>query len=107
MGMIGYAKAGKEMARVFRCLRNSRNARHFTISAESADDSSSQRVSVPGTTSTRWSSTKAVPSLRRWAECITFISIRRRDRAQEGEPYPDKTVLLVDLHEFTISNGST
>src|ERR1044072_1107422 len=25
---------------------------------------------------------------------------------KKGEPYPDKTVLLVDLHEFTISDGS-
>jgi hypothetical protein len=24
----------------------------------------------------------------------------------KGEPYPDKTVLLVDLHEFSISDGS-
>ena len=25
---------------------------------------------------------------------------------KKGEPYPDKTVLLVDLHEFTVSDGS-
>jgi hypothetical protein len=25
---------------------------------------------------------------------------------KKGEPYPDKTVFLVDLHEFTISDGS-
>jgi hypothetical protein len=25
---------------------------------------------------------------------------------KDGGPYPDKTVLLVDLHEFTISDGS-
>src|SRR5882757_10742658 len=25
---------------------------------------------------------------------------------KKGEPYPDKAVLLVDLHEFTISDGS-
>jgi hypothetical protein len=25
---------------------------------------------------------------------------------KNGKPYPDKTVLLVDLHEFTISDGS-
>ena len=26
---------------------------------------------------------------------------------KKGEPYPDTTVLLIDLHEFTISDGST
>src|SRR6266853_175774 len=46
--------------------------------------SSSQRASVTGTTSTRWSSTKAAPSLRRWAECITFISIRP-ERPRSGK----------------------
>ena len=25
---------------------------------------------------------------------------------RKGEPYPDKTVLLIDLHEFTVSDGS-
>src|SRR3954447_2143755 len=25
---------------------------------------------------------------------------------KKGEPYPDETVLLIDLHEFTISDGS-
>ena len=25
----------------------------------------------------------------------------------KGEPYPDTTVLLIDLHEFTVSDGST
>jgi hypothetical protein len=45
--------------------------------------SSSQRASATSTRSTRWSSTKAAPSLRRWAECITLISIRP-ERLRQG-----------------------
>ena len=36
-----------------------------------------------------------------------YINSTGETALRKGEPYPDKTVLLVDLHEFTISEGST
>src|SRR5256885_12394267 len=42
-----------------------------------------RQVSVTGTTSTRWSSTKAARSSRRWVECTTFISIRSEEHTSE------------------------
>jgi Cytochrome P460 len=69
--------------------------------------SSSRRASVTGTTSTLWSSTKAARSLRQWAEMHNvYINSTGETALEKGGPYPDKTVLLVDLHEFTISDGS-
>ena len=35
-----------------------------------------------------------------------YINSTGETALKKGEPYPDKTVLLVDLHEFTISDGS-
>jgi hypothetical protein len=35
-----------------------------------------------------------------------YINATGETALKKREPYPDKTVLLVDLHEFTISDGS-
>ena len=35
-----------------------------------------------------------------------YINSTGEPALKKGEPYPDKTVLLVDLHEFTISDGA-
>jgi hypothetical protein len=35
-----------------------------------------------------------------------YINSTGETALKKGEPYPDKTVLLVDLHEFTFSDGS-
>jgi Cytochrome P460 len=35
-----------------------------------------------------------------------FINSIGETALKKGEPYPDKTVLVVDLHEFTVSEGS-
>jgi Cytochrome P460 len=35
-----------------------------------------------------------------------FINSTGETALKKGGPYPDKTVLLIDLHEFTISDGS-
>jgi hypothetical protein len=35
-----------------------------------------------------------------------YINSTGEPALKKGQPYPDKTVLLVDLHEFTISDGS-
>ena len=108
MGMIGYAKAGGEMARVFRLLTATvAMLAIFPISAESADD-----LKLPA-------------SFRNWYHVNTmvidkgsplfeamggmhnvYINSTGETALKKGEPYPDKTVLLVDLHEFTISDGS-
>jgi len=34
------------------------------------------------------------------------MSFDRETALKKGGPYPDETVFLVDLHEFTISDGS-
>jgi hypothetical protein len=35
-----------------------------------------------------------------------YINSTGEAALKKGEPYPDKTVFLVDLHDFTISDGS-
>jgi hypothetical protein len=35
-----------------------------------------------------------------------YINSTGETALKKGEPYPDKTVLLVDLHDFTITDGS-
>src|SRR6201987_6167685 len=35
-----------------------------------------------------------------------YINSTGETALKTGKPYPDKTVLLIDLHEFTISDGS-
>jgi hypothetical protein len=35
-----------------------------------------------------------------------YINSTGETALKKGEPYPDKTVLLIDLHEFTVSDGS-
>ena len=35
-----------------------------------------------------------------------YINSTGEPALKKGEPYPDKTVFLVDLHDFTISDGS-
>ena len=35
-----------------------------------------------------------------------YINSTGETALKKGEPYPDKTVLLVDLHEFTIADGA-
>ena len=108
MGMIGYAKAGGEMARVFRLLTATVGMLAILpISAESADD-----LKLPA-------------SFRHWYHVNTmvidkgsplfeamggmhnvYINSTGETALKKGEPYPDKTVFLIDLHEFIISDGS-
>ena len=50
---------------------------------------------------------KGSPLLEAMDERITFMSIRPdRPALKKGEPYPDETVFLIDLHGFTVSDGS-
>jgi hypothetical protein len=35
-----------------------------------------------------------------------YINSTGENALENGEPYPDETVFLIDLHEFTISDGS-
>ena len=108
MGMIGYAKAGRGMARVFRLLTAAVGMLTIvSVSAESADD------------------LKPPASFRHWFFVNTmvidkesplfaamggmhnvYINSTGEAALKKGGPYPDKTVFLIDLHEFTISDGS-
>ena len=36
-----------------------------------------------------------------------YINSAGESALKKGEPYPDETVFLIDLHEFTVSDGST
>jgi hypothetical protein len=108
MDMIGHAKAGGEMARIFRLLTATVGMLAIlSISAESAGD-----LKLPA-------------SFRNWYHVNTmvidkgsplfeamggmhnvYINSTGEPALKKGKPYPDKTVLLLDLHEFTISDGS-
>jgi hypothetical protein len=50
---------------------------------------------------------KASLSSRRWAECTNvYVNSIEEAALKKGRPYPDKTMFFVDLHEFTVSEGS-
>jgi hypothetical protein len=108
MGMIGYAKAGGEMARVFRLLA----AAVGTLAIMSASADSADDLTVPA-------------SFRDWYHVNTmviakdsplfeamggmhnvYVNSTGETALKQGGPYPDDTVFLLDLHEFTISDGS-
>jgi hypothetical protein len=36
-----------------------------------------------------------------------YVNSAGESALKKGEPYPDETVFLIDLHEFTVSDGST
>jgi len=108
MGMIGYAKASREMAGVFRLLTATVGMLAiFPISAESADD------------------LKPPVGYRRWFHVNTMIVDKSsplfevlggmhnvhvnsvgEPALRKGGPYPNGTVFLIDLHEFSVVDGS-
>jgi len=108
MGMIGYAKASGEMARVFRLLTTTVGMLAIvSVSADSAGD-----LTPPA-------------SFRHWYHVNTmviakgsplfgamggmhnvYINSTGETALKQGRPYPDETVFLLDLHEFTISDDS-
>ena len=108
MGMIGYAKAGGQMARVFRLLTATVGMLAiFLISAETADD------------------LKPPAGYRRWFHVNTMIVDKTSPlfevlggmhnvhvnsvgeaALRKGGPYPNGTVFLTDLHEFSVVEGS-
>jgi hypothetical protein len=108
MGAIGYAKAGGARARIFRLLvATAGMLAILPISAESAGD-----LKLPA-------------SFRHWYHVNTmiidkgsplfeamggmhnvYINSTGETALKKGGPYPDKTELLIDLHEFTVADGS-
>ena len=108
MGMIGYAKAGGEMARVFRLLTATVGMLVIlSVSAESVDD------------------LKPPADYRRWFHVNTMIVDKTsplfevlggmhnvhvnsvgESALRKGGPYPNGTVFLTDLHEFSVVDGS-
>ena len=108
MGMIGYAKAGGEMARLFRLLTATVGMLAiFSVSAEPVDD------------------IKPPVDYRRWFHVNTMIVDKASPlfgdlggmhnvyinsvglpALKKGGPYPDKTTFVTDLHNFTLSDGS-
>ena len=109
MGMIGYAKAGGEMARVFRLLTATVGMLAiFQISAESADDLK------PPVGYRQWFhvNTMIVDKASPLFEVAmggmhnVYVNSIGETALKQGGPFPDETVFLVDLHEFTISDGS-
>ncbi|HSV22618.1 MAG TPA: cytochrome P460 family protein [Xanthobacteraceae bacterium] len=106
MGMIGYAKADREMARVFRLLTAAVGMLAIvSVSADSADD-----LTPP-------------VGYRHWFHANTMIVDKASLKdlggmhnvhvnsvgefaLRKGGPYPNGTVFLTDLHEFSLADGS-
>ena len=100
MGMIGHAKAGGEMARVFGFLTATVGTLAiFPISAESADD-----LNLPASFRNWYHvNTMVIDKASPLFEAMggmhnVYINSTGETALKKGEPYPDKTVLLVDLH---------
>ena len=103
MGIIGYAKAGGKIARIFRLLSATVGMLAiFTISAESDD------VLKPPVGYRQWFhvNTMIVDKSSPLFEVLggmhnVHVNSVGELRAQEGGPYPSGTVFLTDLHEFS------
>ena len=108
MGMIGYAKAGGEKARVFRFLTATIGMlAFFPISAESADD-----LKPPvGYRRLFHVNTRIVDKSSPLFEVLggmhnVHVNSVGESALRKGGPYPNGTVFLIDLHEFSVVDGS-
>src|SRR6202158_5158542 len=108
MGMIGYAKAGGEMGRVFRLLAATGGMLAIlSVSAESVDD------------------LKPPVGYRQWFHVNTMIVDKASPLFKDlggmhnvhvnsvgeaalkrGGPYPNGTMFLTDLHDFAVVDGA-
>ena len=108
MGMIGYAKAGGEMVRVFRLLTATVGMLAIvSVSADSADDL------TPPANFRNWYhvNTMVIAKGSPLFEAMggmhnVYVNSIGETALKQGGPFPDETAFLVDLHEFTISDGS-
>jgi hypothetical protein len=108
MRMIGYDKAGGEMARVFRLLTATVGMLTILqISAESADDLR------PPVGYRRWFhvNTMIVDKSSPLFEVLggmhnVHINSVGESALRRGGPYPNGTVFLTDLHEFSVLDGA-
>ncbi len=108
MGMIGYAKAGGETARIFRLL--TATVGMLAIVSVSAD---SAGVLTPPASFRNWYhvNTMVIAKGSPLFEAMggmhnVYVNSTGETALKQGGPYPDETVFLIDLHEFTISDGS-
>ena len=108
MGMIGYAEAGGEMARVFRLLAATIGMlAAFPISAESADD-----LKPPaGYRRLFHVNTMVVDKSSPLFEMLggmhnVHVNSTGEAALRKGGPYPNGTVFLIDLHEFSLVDGA-
>ena len=108
MGMIGYAKADGEMARVFRLLTATVvMLAILSVSAESVDDIK------PPVDYRRWFhvNTMIVDKASPLFEVLggmhnVHVNSVGESALRKGGPYPNGTVFLTDLHEFSVVDGS-
>jgi Cytochrome P460 len=108
MGMIRYAKAGGEMARVFRLITATVGMLGiFPISAESADD----LKSPVGYRRLFHVNTMIVDKPSPLFEVLggmhnVHVNSVGESALRKGGPYPNGTVFFIDLHEFSLFDGS-
>jgi hypothetical protein len=108
MGMIGYAKAGGEMARVFRLLTAAVGMLAIvSVSADSADDL------TPPVGYRRWFHVntmivdKASPLFKDLGGLHNvYVNSIGEEPLKKESPYPDNTVFIDDVHESIVSEGS-
>jgi hypothetical protein len=108
MGMIGYAKAGGEMARVFRLLTATVGVLAIvSVSADSADDL------TPPVGYRHWFHVntmivdKASPLFKDLGGMHNVhVNSIGEPALRNGGPYPDGTVFMTDLHDFTAVDGT-
>lgn len=108
MGMIGYAKAGGEMARVFRLLTAAVGTLAIVcVSADSADDL------TPPIGYRHWFHVNTMivdkaSSLFKDLGGMHNVHVNSigESALRNGGPYPDGTVFMTDLHDFTAVDGT-
>ena len=108
MGMIRYVKAGGAMTRIFRLLAATVGMLAiFAISAESADD-----LKPPvGYRRLFHVNTMIVDKSSPLFEVLggmhnVHVNSVGESALRKGGPYPNGTVFLIDLHEFSVVDGS-
>jgi hypothetical protein len=70
------------------------------------DDLNPRRAFAIGITSTRYHR-QSEPLFEAMGECTNvYVNSIEEAALKKGRPYPDKTMFFVDLHEFTVSEGS-
>jgi hypothetical protein len=108
MSMIGYAKPGGGTARIFRLL--TATVGMLAIVSVSADTAG---VLTPPASFRHWYHVnsmviaKGSPLFEAMGGMHNvYVNSTGETALKQGGPYPDETMFLIDLHEFTISDGS-